>query len=200
MTRKAKTATGMALALGLWLIWELSPIRAIVSVANLSDPTKLATLAPRGANPRLNKIVYWLDQSERRFLSAETAVNAAQTLNVTREPRASLVKESLLRNLKIARELGLLTKENRERLRRGQAAVVTRGPYSGSDVEIDHIVPISLAPEAGNELANLEMLPEPLNRKKSNRIGDRQRAHAKRLRDAGLLSQTSFDRVMSAKR
>jgi hypothetical protein len=44
------------------------------------------------------------------------------------------------------------------------------------------------------------MLPEPLNRKKSNRIGDRQRAHAKRLRDAGLLSQTSFDRVMSAKR
>ena len=188
--------------LGLWIvvllagfIWQLTPFPAVVAVGSLSDPAKLATLGERGANSRLNKIVYWLDQSRRRYLAPETAVDLALWENGCPKVRAALVKESLLRNLKIAEELGLLTAANRDRLRQGKAAFATTGPYSGESVEIDHIVPISLAPEVGNELANLEMLPKTLNREKSNRVSERQLAHAERLREAGLLTGESYTRV-----
>jgi hypothetical protein len=166
-----------------------------LAIKSLSDVAKLATLGERGANSRLNKIVYWMAEARDKGVSGETTVRLAQQLNGSAEPRASLVRASLVRNLKIADELGLLTAENRERLRHGRAAVVTRGPYTGSSVEIDHIVPISLAPEIGNELANLEMLPQPLNRGKSNRVGARQLAHAQTLADAGLLGAESLRRV-----
>lgn len=192
--RNAAVGTGIA-ALLLWLAWQFGPIQALVAVANLSDPAKLRTLGERGANSRLNKVVYWLHQAERQGMPSSRAITCAQFLNGTTEPRASLVKESLGRNLKIADELGLFTQENLDRLRHGKAAVITKGPYVKSSVEIDHIVPYSLAKEVGNELANLEMMPEPLNRKKSNRVGERQLAHAERLYAAGLLSKESFDRV-----
>lgn len=170
-------------------------VQAIVALANLADPAKLATLGERGANSHLNKIVFWLDTARQRGASAETTVNWAQTINGTDEPRASLVKNQLVRNLKIAEELGLLTADNRDRLKRGNAAIVTRGPYSGETVEIDHIVPFSLAPEVSNELANLEMLPKSLNRQKSNRVGERQLAHAEILFEAGLLRKESLEQV-----
>jgi hypothetical protein len=188
--------------LGVWIvvlltgfIWQLTPFPAVLAVGSLSDPAKLATLGERGANSRLNKIVYWLDQSQRHYNRAEKAVDIALWENGCPKVRAALVKESLLRNLRIAEELGLLTSGNRNRLRQGKAAVATMGPYNGEPVEIDHIVPVSLAPEVGNELANLEMLPKTLNREKSNRVNERQMAHAERLREAGLLTEESYARV-----
>lgn len=102
---------------------------------------------------------------------------------------------SLLHNLKIAVGLGLLTAEHREQLKHGNAAIITRGPYTGEPVEIDHIVPISVAPELGNELANLEMLPRTENRRKSGRIGERQLAHAEVFFQAGLLRQASVEAI-----
>lgn len=197
--RKPRLTGLVLLSLAILLLGGLSlqssALRAVWALRSLSDPSKLNTLGERGANSRLNKIVYWLDQADRGGLAPERAVGLAQALNFTREPRASMVKASLLRNLKIAEQLGLLTEENLERLRRGRAAVVTRGPYAGSNVEIDHIVPLSLAPEVGNELANLEMLPRPLNRSKSNRVGVRQLAHAEALSRAGLIGPDSLARV-----
>jgi hypothetical protein len=175
--------------------WQFGPIQSVQAVISLSAPQKLATLGERGANSRLNKLVYWLDQSEHRGLSATRTINLAQWFNGTDERRAALVKLSLLENLKIARYLGLLTPENLDHLRHGGAAQVTRGPYAGESVEIDHIVPISLAPEIGNELANLEMLPRTLNRQKSNRVGARQLAYADKFYEAGMLPKTSWERV-----
>ena len=163
--------TASLLAAVSFLIWQFTPLQAIFALGNLTDPAKLSTLGERGANARLNIIVFWLDDARSRGVSAETAIHWSQVLNGTREPRISLVRTSLLHNLKIADGLGLLTSENRARLKRGNAAIITRGPYSGEPVEIDHIVPISAAPELGNELANLEMLPKSENRRKSDRIG-----------------------------
>jgi hypothetical protein len=180
-----------------WLAWQLSPAPAILAVASLSDPVKLATLGERGANSRLNKIVYWLHQSQNRGLALETVIGISQTINRTKEPRASLVKASLVRNMEIAGQLGLFTPDDLERLRHGKSGMVTKGPYAGTSVEIDHIVPYALAKEAGNELANLEMIPESLNRKKSDHVGERQLAHAQRLYEAGLLSKESLDRVQA---
>jgi hypothetical protein len=187
--------------LGAWIavlfagfIWQLTPFPAVLAVGNLSDPAKLATLGYRGANPRLNKIVYWLDDARRHYLSPETTLDIALWGNRS-GARSPLVKESLLRNLKIADQLGLFANDNRARLRSGKAALVTSGPYQGEAVEIDHVVPISLAPELGNELANLEMLPQTLNRRKSNHVDERQMARAERFREAGLLGQESYARL-----
>ncbi len=175
-------------------IWQLTPFPAVIAIQSLSNPSKLASLGHRGANPRLNKIVYWLDDARRHYLAPETALSMALWMGYSK-PRAALTQETLLRNLKIADSLGLLTNENRDRLRHGRAAIITIGPYRGEAVEIDHIVPISLAPELGNELANLEMLPQTLNRQKSNRVGERQLTFAERFRAAGLLKNESYARL-----
>lgn len=195
--RRPKTlAIGSLILIALaWLIWQLAPFQAVFAVANLSDPRKLATLGERAANPRLNKIVYWLHEANDRGIAPATLITLAQWLNWTREPRASLVKESLVRNMKIADGLGLFTADNETRLRNGRAGMITKGPYANSPTEVDHIVPYSLAPEVGNELANLELMPQELNRRKSNRVGERQLAHAEKLFAAGLVTRESLDRV-----
>lgn len=153
--RKQLGIVSLVLALLAGLVWQFTPLPAIVAVSSLSDPAKLATLGKRGANPRLNKIVYWLDEGRSRGLDPAGTIQWAQKLNGVGAPRAPLVRDGLLRNLRIAEQLGLLTDQNRPRLRSGEAGVITIGPYSGDTVEIDHVVPISLAPELGNELANL---------------------------------------------
>ncbi len=176
-------------------LWKFSPIDDVRNVSDLTDPLKLSGLGERGANSRLNKLIFWLWHAEQRGLAPETTLNWAFRLNGQQEPQAGLVRESLLRNVKIARQLGLLDAKNLEDLRHGRAGTVREGPYKGELVEIDHIVPLSLAPEVGNELANLEMLPRTLNRRKSNRVNERQLAHAERLHNAGLLTQTSLLKV-----
>lgn len=107
-------------------------------------------------------------------------------------PRAPLVKASLLRNLKICDGLGLLTPENRTRLRHGQAPVVTRGPYQGEPVHVDHIVPLAHAWDVDNELANLEMLPRSLNCAKGAKVGDRQLDYARKFQAAGLITEANL--------
>ena len=75
-----------------------------------------------------------------------------------------------------------------------------RGPHTGQEVEIDHIVPVSLAPEVGNELANLEMLPEKLNQQKSNRVTEHQRVVRPPARGwHGLLGSESLQRIEAAR-
>lgn len=193
--RRKLSFAALVLALMGAVLWQIPPVQAVFAISNLSDPAKLATLGERGANPRFNKIVYWLHEAEAWRLAPETAVHCAQWLNGTREPRASLVRTNLLRNLALAAELGLLTEPNLTKLRRGSAATVTHGPHAGQAVEVDHIVPRSLAPEVENELANLELLPASLNRRKSDRVGERQVAYARQLHAAGLLTATSLERV-----
>jgi len=193
--RKKMGIVAVLLSVVLGLVWQFTPAQAVFAIANLSDPAKLATLGERGANPRLNKIVFWMHEAFNRGGSPEGAVEWAQRLNGEDGPRAQLVHEALMRNWKIARQLGLLTPENLEKLKRGNAAEVTYGPYAGESVEIDHIVPFSIAPEAGNELANLEMLPRSVNRKKSNKVTDRQVDYAEKLQEAGLLSEESLLKV-----
>jgi hypothetical protein len=192
---KRKGVFVLLAALMLFGLWQLSPFQAVQALSSLTDPDKLATLNERGANARMNKIVFWLHEARTKGVSAETAIRWAQSFNGTQEPRAGLVKESLLRNLETADQLLLFTPGNRERLRRGNAAKIVRGPYAGQTVEIDHIVPLSLAPEAGNELANLEMVPETVNRKKSNQVTTRQLMVAQKLFDAGLLKPETLERV-----
>lgn len=120
------------------------------------------------------------------------------------------------RNLTIAERHDCLTPAGLHDMRRGQAATITRGPYTGDQLSVDHIIPFWVPPawtaerrrkprvrscrhdpegdtgvrrEGVNVIANLELMLLRLNIGKRNRLGERQQALWRRLRSAGLLRE-----------
>ena len=85
-------------------------------------------------------------------------------------------------------------------MRRGKSPTVTKGPYKGQELSVDHIVPRAVVPELDNVIANLELLPLRLNESKNDKVGDRQLSHAKKLYGAGLLSAEGLKKVQIARR
>ena len=71
-------------------------------------------------------------------------------------------------------------------MRHGASPVISRGPYSGEPAEVDHIVPIAIEPALSKEIANLELLPRTLNRRKGATMGERQREYLKKFRGPDL--------------
>jgi len=194
--KKSKVFLSMlaaVLALAWWLVRETPEF----AIADLANPAELRTLGERGANSRLNQIVFWLYEAEQESRNLTNVLATALWTVYRNETQRDLVQAGLLRNFTIARQLGLLTNahQNVEQLQRGRSATITIGPYAGEKTEVDHIVPRSLAPELDNELANLELMPASLNRKKSDRVTSRQVAHAEKISAAGLLMPETLERV-----
>ena len=169
-------------------------------IAALTDPVKLATLkADRAANPRLQKCVYWLAYAEEQGEKPEAVLDESAKLNKTEgTPYAGFIRWGLLENLKIAKELGLLTPEGMAELRRGKSATITKGQYVGQEAEADHVIPRAICPELKNQVMNLELLPASLNRAKSAKIGERQKVFGQELHDAKLLSDEGWLAVLNA--
>lgn len=184
---------------GLTLSAVAAPSTPAAAIASLTDPAKLAPLkAERAANPRLQKCVYWLATAEAAGDKPEAVLDEAAKLNGTAgTPYAGFLNWGLLRNLKIAHELGLLTPKNLEELRRGKSATITLGPYAGQEAEADHVIPRAVAPELQNQVMNLELLPAKLNRAKSDKVGDRALVFARELHAAKLLSDAGLAAVES---
>tara|TARA_R110000850_G_scaffold17996_29_gene54672 strand:- start:3736 stop:4146 length:411 start_codon:yes stop_codon:yes gene_type:complete len=132
-------------------------------------------------------------------LKVVAAITEADNSGINNTPAnyADLLSGALLRNLKIARGLGLDTPENVALMKAGRSPVVGRGPYAGEKAEVDHIVPRSLAPDLDNLLINLEMMPMTLNRKESNKVTPRAAATAKKFYDAGVMLSESYHTVMA---
>lgn len=145
----------------------------IAALASLSDPEKLKTLKPeaRGVNGRLDKILYWLFVAEQKGIPPVQALDRAFDQNRMQEPRRSMARKQLESNYLTARLWGLFTAEDLARLKRGNAALITKGTYLGQIAEVDHIVPVSRYPHLANELANLQLMPAMQNRSKGNRMG-----------------------------
>jgi hypothetical protein len=155
-------------------------------VAALIDPGKLATLAERGANPRVQKYVAQL--AEARFLGHDPLKVATDAVALTgmRGEAAALTVETMLRNLTIAERLGCLGPAGLADMRRGHSPTITLGPYTGDELSVDHIIPFAVAPTLDKIIANLELMPLTMNRRKQDAMGPRQQALARRLRSAGL--------------
>lgn len=83
-------------------------------------------------------------------------------------------------------------------LSRSRFCLTDRG--GGQGIHVDHIVPLAVCYGLGNELANLELLPERLNMGKGASVGDRQLALAKRFHAAGLIDDAALTRVQEAYR
>ena len=177
-----------------------APSTAAVAIAAQTDPTKLSTLkGERAANPRLQKCVYWLAYAEERGEKPEDLLDESAKLNKTAgTPYAGFVRWGLLENLKIAKDLGLLTPEGMAELRRGKSATITKGEYAGQEAEADHVIPRALCPELANQVMNLELLPASLNRAESDKVTDRASVFAKELYDAKLLSEEGWEAVRKA--
>lgn len=173
---------------------DSTPARAI---ASLTDPAKLATLkGEREANPRLQKCVYWLAYSEEQGQKPEVVLDESAKLNKTAgTPYAGFVSWGLLENLKIAKELGLLTPEGMAELKQGKSATITKGQYSGQKAEADCVIPKALCPELQNQVMNLELLPASLIRAKSDKVTERAKVFAKELYEAKLLSEEGWKKV-----
>lgn len=168
-------------------------------IAALTDPVKLATLkGERAANPRLQKCVYWLAATEKQGEKPEAVLDESAKLNKTEgTPYAGFVRWGLLKNLKIANELGLLTPKGMAELRRGKSATITKGQYAGQEAEADHVIPRAVCPELQNQVMNLELLPAALNRAKSDKVTEREMVFAKELYDSKLLSEEGWKAVVS---
>lgn len=164
----------------------------------LISPAKIDSLsADRAANPRLRKIAYWLETARRNGQDVGAVIDQAQRgAGYAGTPRAEVEKAALLRNLTILERLGCLTDEGMTKLRKGNAPMITKGPYAGDIVEVDHIIPRAVAPELDYKLYNLEFMPARMNREKSAKIGQRQIALAKQWASQGLLSENGKRAVL----
>jgi hypothetical protein len=174
--------------------WAADKTTPAVAIASLTDPTKLATLkGERAANPRLQKCVYWLAYAEQERAKPEAVLDESAKLNKTSgTPYSEFIRWGLLENLRIAKELGLLTPEGVAELRRGKSATITKGQYVGQEAEADHVIPRAICPELQNQVMNLELLPASLNRAKSDKVTERASLFAKELYDAKLLSEQGY--------
>ena len=77
------------------------PVQSLTAVTSLSDPAKLATLEKRGANPRVNKIVYWLNLSEVACFPGAYHPVRRFSSTAPHGDHGKLVARTVLRNLKI---------------------------------------------------------------------------------------------------
>lgn len=156
-------------------------------LVTLADPTRLATLGERQANPRVQKIVYWLETARREGQSPEQLIDEVMTRLGWQDERGRLTSAAMLRNLDIATKLGCTDVDGMDHMRHGKCPIVKNGPYAGDFLSIDHIVPRALYPQLDNVLANLEMMPMKLNRQKSDSFGQRQEFELRRFQEAGLV-------------
>jgi len=178
-----------------------APSTAAVAIASLTDPAKLAILkSERAANPLLQKCVYWLAYAEEQGEKPEVVLDESAKLNKTAgTPYAGFLSWGLLENLKIAKELGLLTPEGMAELKQGKSATITKGQYAGQKAEADDVIPEAVCPELQNQVMNLELIPVSLIRAKSDKVTDRAKVFAKELYEAKLLSEEGWQKVQGSK-
>lgn len=139
--------------------------------------------------------------AEEQGQKAEAVLDESAKLNKTAgTPYAGFISWGLLENLRIAKELGLLTPEGMAELRRGKSATITKGQYTGQEAEADHVIPRAVCPELQNQVMNLELLPASLNRAKSDKVTERAGVFGKELYDAKLLSEEGLERVSGISR
>lgn len=112
--------------------------------------------------------------------------------------RAELVAESLIQNRGILADLGCLDVAGMEKLLKGNAPTITKGPYSDELATVDHILPRSVVLELDNRLYNLAFMSWTKNQIKSDTIGPDEVALAWKWHALGLLSNEGLEAALKA--
>jgi hypothetical protein len=187
MSALAKLSVLFASLLIASLALSKEPLTHAQKIAALIDPAKLSTLAPRGANPRVQKYVAQLFEAQQGGLDPLKCATEAAALAGMKGDAAQLTVDAMVRNLRIADQLGCLTPDGLAEMRRGRSPTVRRGPYAGDELSVDHIIPFAVMPQLDHVIANLELMPLGINRKKGAKMGERQRSLVLQLTRANLL-------------
>ncbi|MFT5882261.1 MAG: hypothetical protein ACI9FG_000761 [Crocinitomicaceae bacterium] len=121
--------------------------------------------------------MYWIHEYEAQGTKPKEFLvelykhhDSAPYANATHVYAPVTEKLNLEAQYRLGKAYGLYTPSNLVLLRKGNAAVVTKGEYTGEKIEIDHLIPYSKAPELENSMANLTWLPRTLNRSKSAKV------------------------------
>lgn len=167
-------------------------------LAPLLDPAKLATLkGDRPANPRLYKVMFWIETGRRMGGEVSAMIDIAQTgYKDTVGGRAD--KAAILWSHRKLERWGCFTEAGMEKLRRGGSPTITQGEHKGDGVALDHVLPRAIVPELAARFYNLEALPSIVNRNKSATITEREVALARRWHKLGMLSVEGLAAVENA--
>ncbi len=151
-------------------------------VAVLLPSENLDAQGKRGANDDLKMLMYLCHE----FISRGGSIEGMMELtSLPKTSRLEMARKSLeKRNYDALKKFDCDDIASITFLRTGRAPLVRLGPYKGEPLEIGHIVPVSIHPEFSNWIGNLELMPKALNRKKSNKMGQRQYSYLKLLREA----------------
>lgn len=165
---------------------------AVEAIASLADPAKLATLGMRGANPRVQKITYWLLMVKQQGGKPDAVIDDAfLSFGWKGTPQGEETKLTMLRNLARAEYLGCNDAPGMDEMRRGHAPSIHKGQFYGDEMSVDHVLPRAIVPQLDNVLANLELMPGQMNRGKSDKLEARQVAFAHRFVAAGIIDAAS---------
>ena len=159
-------------------------------LAPLLDPAKVATLkGDRPANPRLYKVLFWLETARERGGDVGTVIGTAQdTAGYAGSAGAIADAMAVTWNRKKLEDFGCFTAEGMAKMRKVGSPVITKGEHAGDIIALDHILPRSVVPELAARFFNLEALPARVNLEKSDKIGKRELDLARRWNRSGLLS------------
>lgn len=117
------------------------------------------------ANPRLRKMMFWLETARLAGSDPEAVIfDAQKRVGYTGTVRADADRESLVRNRIILERLGCLDAAGMVALRKGNSPTITKGPYAGDTVDADHIIPRAVAPELDDKIYDLEFMPSKMNK------------------------------------
>jgi hypothetical protein len=158
------------------------------AIANLKDQV-------RGANARINKILYRLYQAEKGGADPSKVLSAALDANNYAGQAKQLTLRNLLDNYNGAKSVGAFSPDNLKRLRVGKTAVLD---VNGVKLDIDHIVPAAVTQEVATLLANLRITAASVNRTAQATVTGRALDYAEALNEAKLLSDDGLKAVRNA--
>jgi hypothetical protein len=163
-----------------------SHIRKAESLWREMEMTKPTPPIRTGAYGKLKPLIFHLESARRAGVGYEASLDEILGRSSAIPVLKQMRKTAGLNIMKSAKGLGLLTPEGMARSERELAPEITKGnpKYIGQKAWVEHRVPYSVRPGFENEIANLELLPESVNRKKWAHIDEIARGQMRRLESA----------------
>jgi len=148
------------------------------TIRHQCDPVKLASPTnPRNANARFVRSMKAMHDLEAHGKDVAKELDRLLSRDIHSDffYSRSVTRDHLLKEYAKCKEYGLFDSVDNLRtmsrdIGRSGAPTIMRGEYAGQKIHIDHRIPVSQAPELGNVILNLRVLPERVNLSRGNRF------------------------------
>lgn len=176
---------------------------AVKRFMQLTDKGAIAALKDqeRGANERIRKLIYEIEASKLQGVDAKKALTEALKRNDYTGFEHKLTLNNVYGNWHSLKTFvpDALSPENMARMKDGKAPTTeVRGIKQ--TLEVDHIVPVKVAPELGTKLHNLRLLAQTVNGSIQDRVPAAAMIRAQDLKAAGMMSDSSYKNLQLSSR